>query len=108
MHALGVANHPDATGTYLDAATATWQMLTDPNTKFSPAAVQLIAQLLSTSGGANTASTATGTQLLHGLGIDGAQTLEAPVPEPSTIAIWTAVALGGMVAIRRQSHRPAA
>ena len=42
MHALGVAAHPDQTGQYLDSATATWQMLTDPNTKFSPQAVQLM------------------------------------------------------------------
>jgi hypothetical protein len=108
MHALGVGNHPDATGNYLDAATASWQMLTDPNTRFSPAAVQLISQLLASGSGSPISGAATGTQLLHGLGIDGAQALEAPVPEPSTIAIWTVVAVGGMVATRRQSRRRAA
>ena len=46
MHALGVANHPDTTGNYIDAASATWQLLTDPNAKFSPEAVQLMSQLL--------------------------------------------------------------
>ena len=40
MHAFGVAVHHDQTGTYLDSATATWSLLIDPNTTFSPAAVQ--------------------------------------------------------------------
>ena len=53
MHALGVAVHPDQTGQFLDSATATWQMLTDPNTKFSPQAVQL---MLAASGGSGLSS----------------------------------------------------
>ncbi len=40
MHAFGVAIHPDTTGTYLDAASANWSQLTDPNFKLSPLAVQ--------------------------------------------------------------------
>jgi hypothetical protein len=107
MHALGVANHPDTTGNYIDAATATWQLLTDPNAKFSPEAVALISQLLASSGTAGSGS-GTGAQLLHGLGIDGAQALASPVPEPSTIAIWTVAAIGGMFSIRRRSVRRAA
>ncbi len=107
MHALGVANHPDTTGNYLDAASATWQLLTDPNAKFSPEAVQLMSPLLATGVTSNTLS-APGAQLFHGLNIDGAQLLETPVPEPATIGIWTAAALWGTVALRRRSKRQAA
>ena len=115
MHALGVAVHPDQTGQYLDAATATWQMLTNPNTTFSPQAVKL---MLAASPGSGVSSTLgaqlmpSGTGLnpnlvLKGTGADGAQLLEAPVPEPSAIAFWT-VAAGGFVLVRRQSNRKAA
>ena len=37
MHAFGVATHADPTGTYIDSATATWGLLTDPQSTFSPA-----------------------------------------------------------------------
>jgi hypothetical protein len=107
MHALGVANHPDTTGTYIDAASATWQLLTDPNAKFSPEAVQLMSQLLATGEPSNSLS-APGAQLFHGLNIDGAETLAAPVPEPSTIAVWTIAVLWGTAAIRRRWNRNAA
>jgi hypothetical protein len=107
MHALGVANHPDSTGNYIDAASATWQLLTDPNAKFSPEAVQLLSQLLAPGVSSNSLS-ASGAQLFHGLNIDGAEILATPVPEPSTIGIWTAGGLWGMVALRRRSRRQAA
>jgi hypothetical protein len=95
MHALGVGTHPDTTGTYLDAATANWSMLIDPNAKFSPDAVQLIQAAMSGTGSSSG-------------GIEGAQLLEKPVPEPVTIAIWTISALGGIVMVRRKSARRAA
>jgi hypothetical protein len=132
MHALGVATHPDQTGQYLDAATASWQMLTDPNAKFSPQAVQM---MLAAGGNAGLTSTV-GAELLSlsqhhvncncqfcqmmrkmglntslilkGTGADGAQLLEAPVPEPATLAIWTVASLGGLVVLRRRSNRRAA
>jgi hypothetical protein len=107
MHALGVANHPDTTGNYLDAASATWQLLTDPNAKFSPEAVQLMSQLLATGITSNSLS-APGVQFFHGSNIDGAQVLETAVPEPATIGIWTVAALWGTVALRRRSRRQAA
>jgi hypothetical protein len=100
MHALGVANHPDTTGNYLDAATATWSVLIDPNTKFSPAAVQLLSQLLATAGTTTGTASLPGAQLMKGLGVDGAQILETPVPEPSTIAIWTLITMGSLVVLR--------
>jgi hypothetical protein len=107
MHALGVANHPDTTGNYLDAPSATWQLLTDPNAKFSPEAVQLMSQLLAT-GVSSNSLLAPGAQLFHGLSIDGAKLLETPVPEPATIGIWTVATLWSMVALRRRSRRQAA
>ena len=122
MHAFGVAIHPDQTGTYLDTATATWSMLIDPNTKFSPQAVQL---MLSSMGGASGMNASLGAELLNlskhpvncqcqfcqemrRLGINAAEILEAAVPEPSTIAIWSVTALGGIFAVRRKSARRAA
>jgi hypothetical protein len=107
MHAFGVANHPDTTGNYIDAATATWQLLTDPNAKFSPEAVQLLSQLLATGVSSNSLS-APGTQLFHGLNINGAEILATPVPEPSTTAVWTVAVLWGTVVLRRRSSRQAA
>jgi hypothetical protein len=46
--------------------------------------------------------------VLKGLGADGAQLVQAPVPEPSTIAIWTVAGLGCVAIIRRRSNRRAA
>ena len=40
LHAWGVGDHPDTSGAYLDSATASWSLLTDPNATFSPAAIQ--------------------------------------------------------------------
>lgn len=95
MHAIGVGSHPDTTGNYLDAATANWSMLIDPNTRFSPQAVQLMQAALNGSGASSG-------------GLEGAQILEAPVPEPATIAIWTVSALGAVAMIRRKANRRAA
>jgi hypothetical protein len=122
MHAFGVSTHPDQTGTYLDSATATWNMLIDPNTKFSPQAVQL---MLANMGGASGISSSLGAELLtlskhpancqcqfcqslRKLGINASQILEAAVPEPATIALWSIAALGGIVTVRRNSARRAA
>ena len=42
MHTFGIGNHPDPTGDYLDAATATWSLLSSPSATLSPMAVQAI------------------------------------------------------------------
>ncbi|MFO0890174.1 MAG: PEP-CTERM sorting domain-containing protein [Isosphaeraceae bacterium] len=117
VHALGVGSHPDTTGEYLDAATANWSMLTDPNAKFSPEAVELVKSAM---GGSSLGSAVSlGLQQISphslscscqccGAGVEGAQILEAPVPEPATIAMWSLTALGAMAILRRKSRRPAA
>jgi hypothetical protein len=122
MHAFGVATHPDQTGTYLDSATATWSMLTDPNTRFSPQSVQL---MLSSMGGSSGINSSLGAELLtlskhpancqcqfcqmmRQMGINASQILEAAVPEPATMAMWSIAAVGGIVVARRKSTRRAA
>ena len=101
MHAFGVAIHPDQTGTYVDAATATWSVLTDPNSTFSPAAASLIQ---ATNFGAANASGALGTELM----VDGDQEiLAAPVPEPAAVAAWSLVVAVACLRARRRPGRPA-
>lgn len=94
MHAFGIGYHPDDTGKYIDAGTATWSVLTDPSSTFSPAAATAIRA--TNFGNYATTTGATGAQKLDG----DQEILSAPVPEPSTIAIWS-VALIGVVAHRR-------
>jgi hypothetical protein len=100
MHAFGLANHPETNGPYVDAASTTFSNLADPNTGFSPAAAALLSTLN---------FQATGQSITAGNGsqmIDGNQVLlpeASPVPEPSTIALWT---LAGFLVVahrRRQS-----
>ncbi|QEH33712.1 hypothetical protein OJF2_22180 [Aquisphaera giovannonii] len=131
MHAVGVGTHPDTTGTFLDTATATWSMLTDPNAKFSPQAVQM---MLAANGG-TMSGYSLGAELLKlashpanchchfcqamramgldsslivkGLGIDGEQMLEQPVPEPATVLTWSLAGIGGLAFARRKARRAA-
>jgi hypothetical protein len=104
MHAFGVAVHHDQTGNYLDAATAQWSLLTDPNATLSSAAVQdIIAHNIGRNG---SNSLATGAEL-----IDGDEEILATVPEPATIAFWGLATAGLLIARRRQMpvcHHPAA
>ncbi len=106
MHALGVANHPDESGDYLDAAVADWGMLTDPDARFSPSAIALMQS-------ATSGATVDGLGLAvladpdhdhdhEGLGVAGAQFVATPVPEPSTIAVWTFSGLLAGFSIRRR------
>ncbi len=101
MHAFGVAVHHDQTGQYLDAAVASWSVLTNPNSTLSPAAV---ADIIAHNDGRNGNSAGAGAQLL----IDGDQEILAPVPEPSTIAFWGLSATALIVSERRRRGRKAA
>jgi hypothetical protein len=95
MHAFGIANHPEQTGPYVDAASSTLQTLSDPSTGFSPAAASLLSTLN---------FQAVGTSVLAGaqLKVDGDQILiggATAVPEPSTVAIWALV--GSLIIVHR-------
>jgi hypothetical protein len=78
MLAFGVPEKYDQTGNFIDATNASWSMLTSPSATFSPAAAQaLLAQMRAT-------TTNSGYQ-------PGAQMMgPAPVPEPTTVALWVA------------------
>jgi hypothetical protein len=88
MHAFG-GEHHDTTGTFLDSATTPWSTMADPNTRFSPAAVQ---DLLSHNFQQNTASSGADGQIVSGL--------PTAAPEPASIAAWTLLG-AGMVLLRR-------
>jgi hypothetical protein len=95
MHAFGVANHPDQTGTYIDSGTASWSLLTNPDSTFSPGAVTAIND---TRFSPYAATTASGAQMLDG----DQEILAAPVPEPTTVAVW-GIGLVGLALFRRRS-----
>jgi hypothetical protein len=101
MHAFGVGQHPDDTGTHVDAGVASWSLLTDPNATFSPTAASLLQNV--DAGPINTGLI--GAEELH---VDGDQMLAAPVPEPSTVAVWVVAGLGGALTLRRRAARQAA
>jgi hypothetical protein len=99
MHAFGIGYHPDQTGQYIDAADATWSILTSPNTQFSPQAAKAIT---ATGYGANTGiSSTSGLERLDG----DQQILAAPVPEPATLVLWSMALTGIVVTARRRRNR---
>lgn len=103
MHAFGVGIHPDTTGNYIDAATATWNLLTSADTTFSPAARDLIAK---TNFGAFSSSAGVGNETLSlPFQPDGEQEVLATVPEPSTVAAWSVVLAGALVVRRKRAVR---
>lgn len=122
MHSFGVSSHHDQSGKYLDAASATWDMLTASDTKFSPEASADIraslAGLRSNSGGtigAETLGSASSHTLSchclfceQGTVLRGPLAMELganPVPEPATMVLWAAGALGSVIAARRRRNR---
>jgi hypothetical protein len=113
MHAFGVAVHHDQTGNYVDAATASWSLLTNPNTTFSSAAAQDIASQLAQAHSNPTSAVSLGAQVLRPKVrvIDGDQELivpaPAPVPEPGALAVWS-IAIAGTIGYMRKKSRNAA
>jgi hypothetical protein len=95
MLAFGVGEHYDQTGNYIDARVANWSMMISPTATFSPAAAQAINQALADS--ANSPSN----------GALGAQVIDpqvSPVPEPSTVALWTMASAALVIYQRRRSR----
>jgi hypothetical protein len=88
MLSFGVGENYDQSGNYIDARNATWSMMTDPNATFSSAAAQALQAALA---GQQTTSS----------GIQGAQELVQPVPEPTTVLVWAA-GLAGAYLLRRK------
>lgn len=110
MHSLGVAKHPETTE-YLDGERGGWDLMTNPNTRFSPEAVALMAPSLERMSDQGV----TGEKAAQLLSEDEQVAMapdfttiagsEAPVPEPSTIAVWTISGLFAGFTIRRRSVR---
>jgi hypothetical protein len=94
MLAFGVPENYDTTGNFVDARTANWAMMVSPTSTFSTAASQALDQALAAQNSSNL-----GSQL-------GAQLVgsESPVPEPTTIALWTAAGAAIVIAKRRKSR----
>jgi hypothetical protein len=99
MHAFGVSQHDDQTGTFLDAATATWDLLKNPATRFSDAA---IADIKARDFAPNSGGTASALELDGDLEI-----IASPVPEPTTWALWGLAASVALFQRRRQRRRKA-
>jgi len=101
MHAFGVSGHDDTSGKFLDTATATWELLTSPDTRFSEEA---IAEMKATAFAPNSGSS----RSQQGLHIEGdLEILAQPVPEPTTWAIWGVSATLLLVLKRRQASKAA-
>ncbi len=86
MHAFGGEHHTSPDGTNLDAPSAEWSILTDPNTKFSAASVAEMTYNLRQGGLA--IKYGVGAQTLNA---DGQELTGQPVPEPATLAMWGGV-----------------
>jgi hypothetical protein len=85
MLAFGVPEVHDQSGQFIDSPVASWSMMTNPNSTFSPGAV---SDLLSRN------FQATGGMALN----PSAQLLGPPtVPEPSTVILWAAIGSVGLV-----------
>jgi hypothetical protein len=94
MLAFGVPENYDTTGNFIDSKVANWSMMVSSSSAFSPAASQAIAQALGSQ-----SESSSGSPL-------GAQELVpsgAPVPEPTTVALWGLTA--GAIVLSRQRPR---
>src|SRR5262249_40432595 len=81
MHAFGVGYHPDD-GNVIDAGTASWSLLSDPNAQFGPNATHLLlaSQYGTLAGGGGSGL---GAEMLNPMGtkVDGDEVQPQAVPE---------------------------
>ncbi len=94
MLAFGVPENYDQSGKFIDSKLANWAMMVNPNSTFSPAASQAIAQALAMQNGGGS-----------GLGAQEVNGSPAAVPEPATWALW-GLAAAAIVLSRRTWRRP--
>ncbi len=99
MLAFGVGENYDKSGNYIDAEMANNAMLIDPNAHFSPAAAQAL-QAAGLSGVVQGAALM-GTGNADVTAAPIALSTVEPVPEPTTLAFWSLVLVGLVVARRR-------
>ena len=95
MLAFGVPENYDQTGNYIDAKMANWSMMVSSASTFSPAAAQAISQALASQNDASSA---------YQLGAQEYNPLPAPIPEPTTIALWVMGAAGLVIARQRNGR----
>ena len=96
MLAFGVPENYDTTGNYIDSKVANWAMMVSPNSTFSPAA----AQALDPGPGL-----AEREYLRKPAWSSGVKPSSAPVPEPTTVAMWGLAAVAFAVSRRRPWRR---
>jgi hypothetical protein len=92
MLAFGVPENFDQSGKYIDSRMASWAMMVNPSSTFSPAASQAIAQALSLQNSGDSRF-ALGAQLVGS---------PAAVPEPATWSLW---GLASAALVLAQRHR---
>ncbi len=95
MLAFGVPENYDTTGNFIDAKVANWAMMVSPDATFSSAAAQAINQALSSQTPAAAGNL---------LGAQEFNPSPAPIPEPSTVAIWGLAAVVLVIARHRRQR----
>ena len=96
MLAFGVPENYDTTGNFIDSKVANWSMMVNPSSTFSQAASQALTQAL----GSQSESTS-GNQL----GAQEVNPQSAPVPEPTTVALWGLAAVTFALSRKRPWRR---
>ncbi len=94
MLALGVPENYDQSGTYIDSKLASWSMMVNSSSTFSPAAAQALNQAIASQDSSPSSSSQLGAQII---GSDNS------VPEPTTIALWTLAGAALIVARKRST-----
>lgn len=103
MHSFGVDHH-DTSGQFLDGAIANWNLLLDPNTKFSSIAASDLQHQFAAGLSDNSNSTVSGFLGQQIASADALIIAPQPVPEPTTVAIWIAGVAIALVARNKRRN----